>query len=100
MRAVMMDEDARPVGAVVSIATEVVAAVHHHTFPAGRRQPFGHDEAGKSGADDQEVGEMVGFQRMKGSTTLPPLVDPSMTEGNQADRLKWEVRRGGGATLA
>ena len=84
-----MDQDSRAIDAVIGISTEVVAAVHHHAFPAGGRQALGDHQSGEARADDQEVGGFVGFQWAAEWITLPPLVDLSGVERNLGEGSGW-----------
>ena len=94
MRTVRMDQDPGGIDAVVGISTQMIAPVDDHTFPSGGGESFRDDETGKAGADDQEISGSVWCQKLERdegrSITLPPLVDPSVTEGNLGDG-KWGI---------
>jgi hypothetical protein len=92
-----MDQNPGGIRAVIGISAKVIAPVHDHAFPSCGGESFRDDETGKTGANDQEIGGCVGWQKLEwdegGSITLPPLVDPSEREGNLGDG-NWGIEGG------
>ena len=56
MWAVVMDEYACRVDAVVGISPEMITSVHDHAFPTRSRETLGNHQPREACANDEEIG--------------------------------------------